>query len=42
MLQAYLGYLLGDGQGLLTQLGLAPLPASVDSMAKAQLSMITS
>ncbi len=40
LLQAYIGYLLGDGQQLLTQLNYAPLPASIDSMAKAQLSKI--
>jgi phosphate transport system substrate-binding protein len=28
MLKAYLGYLLGDGQKLLEQIGLAPLPSS--------------
>ncbi|MGD0705215.1 MAG: phosphate ABC transporter substrate-binding protein PstS [Trebonia sp.] len=42
LLQAYLGYLLGAGQSLLTPLNLAPLPSSIDSMAKAQLSQITS
>ena len=42
LLQAYLGYLLGAGQSLLTPLNLAPLPASIDAMAKAQLSQITS
>ena len=42
MLQAYLGYLLGDGQQLLSDLGYAPLPANIDTMAKAQLSQITS
>ncbi|MBV9451560.1 MAG: phosphate ABC transporter substrate-binding protein PstS [Streptosporangiaceae bacterium] len=42
LLKAYLGYLLGQGQSLLSQLNLAPLPASIDSMAKAQLSQITS
>jgi phosphate transport system substrate-binding protein len=42
LLQAYLGYLLGTGQSLLTPLGLAPLPSSIDSLAKAQLSKITS
>ena len=42
LLKAYLGYLLGQGQSLLTQLNLAPLPANIDSMAKAQLSQITS
>jgi phosphate transport system substrate-binding protein len=42
LLQAYLGYLLGAGQQLLTPLNLAPLPASIDAAAKAQLSQITS
>ena len=42
MLQAYLGYLLGDGQKLLTQLGYAPLPANIDQQAQAQLSKIGS
>jgi phosphate transport system substrate-binding protein len=42
MLKAYIGYLLGQGQSLLTQLGYAPLPSNIDSMAKAQLSQITS
>jgi phosphate transport system substrate-binding protein len=42
MLKAYLGYLLGDGQKLLDQLGYAPLPASLDQQAVAQLSKITS
>jgi phosphate transport system substrate-binding protein len=41
-LKAYIGYLLGDGQKLLTQLDLAPLPSSIDSAAVAQLSKITS
>jgi phosphate transport system substrate-binding protein len=41
MLKAYLGYLLGDGQKLLPSLNYAPLPANIDSMAKAQLSKIT-
>src|SRR5215468_10053033 len=40
MLKAYLGYLLGDGQKLLPQLGYAPLPSSMDSQAKAQLDKI--
>jgi phosphate transport system substrate-binding protein len=40
MLQAYIGYLLGAGQQLLPSLNYAPLPASIDSMAKAQLSKI--
>jgi phosphate transport system substrate-binding protein len=42
MLKAYIGYLLGPGQQLLPSLSYAPLPASIDSMAKAQLSKITS
>ena len=42
LLKAYLGYLLGQCQSLLTSLNLAPLPASIDSAAKAQLSKITS
>ena len=42
MLKAYIGYLLGDGQKLLTTLGYAPLPANLDSKAKAQLSKIGS
>ena len=42
MLKAYLGYLLGDGQKMLSQLGYAPLPANIDSKAVAQLSKITS
>ncbi len=42
MLKAYLGYLLGDGQKLLAQIGLAPLPSSLDQQAVAQLSKITS
>jgi phosphate transport system substrate-binding protein len=41
LLQAYLGYLLGAGQSLLTPLNLAPLPPAIDSAAKAQLSQIT-
>jgi phosphate transport system substrate-binding protein len=42
MLRAYLGYLLGDGQKLLSQLGYAPLPSNIDQQAVAQLSKITS
>ena len=42
MLKAYLGYLLGDGQKLLEQIGLAPLPTSLDQQAVAQLDKITS
>lgn len=40
LLQAYIGYLLGDGQKLLPSLNYASLPASIDQMAKAQLSKI--
>ena len=42
MLKAYIGYLIGDGQKLLEPLGYAPLPANIDSKAKAQLSKIGS
>jgi phosphate transport system substrate-binding protein len=42
LLKAYLGYLLGDGQKLLDQLGYAPLPSSLDQQAVAQLDKITS
>ena len=42
MLKAYIGYLVGSGQQLLTSLSYAPLPSSIDQMAKAQLSKITS
>jgi phosphate transport system substrate-binding protein len=42
LLKAYLGYLLGAGQQLLGSLGYAPLPSSLDQMAQAQLSQITS
>ncbi len=41
LLKAYLGYLLGAGQQLLTPLNLAPLPSSIDQAAVAQLSKIT-
>jgi phosphate transport system substrate-binding protein len=41
MLKAYLGYLLGPAQSTLPSLFYAPLPANIDSMAKAQLSQIT-
>ena len=41
-LKGYLGYLLGDGQKLLTELNYAPLPANIDKMAIAQLSKIGS
>jgi phosphate transport system substrate-binding protein len=40
MNKAYIGYLLGPGQQLLPSLGYAPLPASLDQMAVAQLSKI--
>ena len=42
LLKAYLGYLLGDGQKLLSEIGLAPLPSSIDQKAAAQLDKITS
>jgi phosphate transport system substrate-binding protein len=42
MLRAYVGYLLGDGQKLLSSLNYAPLPSSIDQKAKAQLSKIGS
>jgi phosphate transport system substrate-binding protein len=42
MLKAYIGYLLGPGQQLLTGLGYAPLPSGLDQKAKAQLSKIGS
>ena len=42
LLKAYFGYLLGAGQQLLNPLNLAPLPSSIDQMAVAQLSKITS
>jgi phosphate transport system substrate-binding protein len=41
-LKAYIGYLVGDGQKLLPELGYAPLPSSMDQKAKAQLSQIGS
>ena len=34
MLKAYVGYLVGDGQKLLPQIGYAPLPANIDQMAR--------
>jgi phosphate transport system substrate-binding protein len=40
LLQAYIGYLVGDGQQLLSNLGYAPLPANIDQQAKADLSKI--
>ncbi|HEY2305205.1 MAG TPA: phosphate ABC transporter substrate-binding protein PstS [Streptosporangiaceae bacterium] len=42
MLKAYIGYLVGDGQKLLPGLNYAPLPASIDQKAKAQLDKIGS
>jgi phosphate transport system substrate-binding protein len=43
LLKAYLGYLLGQqGQGLLSQLYLSPLPTALDQAAVAQLDKITS
>jgi phosphate transport system substrate-binding protein len=41
LLKAYIGYLVGNGQQLLSSLSYAPLPSSIDSMAVAQLSKIT-
>jgi phosphate transport system substrate-binding protein len=40
MVKAYIGYLLGPGQQLLSNLGYAPLPSNIDQMATAQLSKI--
>jgi phosphate transport system substrate-binding protein len=42
LIKAYLGYLLGAGQQLLTGLNLAPLPSAIDQAAVTQLSQITS
>jgi phosphate transport system substrate-binding protein len=42
LLKAYIGYLLGPGQQLLSGLNLAPLPTAIDSAAVAQLSKISS
>ena len=42
MLKAWIGYLIGDGQKLLPDLGFAPLPTSIAQMATAQLSKIGS
>ena len=42
LLKAYIGYLLGPAQKMLPGLSYAPLPANIDSQAKAQLSKITS
>jgi phosphate transport system substrate-binding protein len=42
LLKAYFSFLLGQqAQGMLSQIGLAPLPASIDQAAIAQLSKIT-
>jgi phosphate transport system substrate-binding protein len=41
MLKAYIGYLVGDGQSLLGNLGYAPLPSSLQQKTQAQLSKIT-
>jgi phosphate transport system substrate-binding protein len=41
LLKAYIGYLIGQGQSLLTTLYYAPLPSNIDASAKAQLSQIT-
>jgi phosphate transport system substrate-binding protein len=41
LLKAYLGYLLGAGQQLLSNLGYAQVPTSIDQQAQAQLSQIT-
>jgi phosphate transport system substrate-binding protein len=40
MLKAYVGYLIGPAQSTLGQLGYAPLPSKIDSMAKNQLNKI--
>jgi phosphate transport system substrate-binding protein len=42
LLKAWIGYLIGAGQQLLGSLGYAPLPSSLQQMAQAQLSQITS
>ncbi len=42
MLQAWVSYLVGPGQQLLSTLGFAPVPAKIDQMAKAQISKIGS
>jgi phosphate transport system substrate-binding protein len=42
MLQAYIGYLIGSGQQMLSGLGYAPLPSNIQQMAQAQLSKIGS
>jgi phosphate transport system substrate-binding protein len=40
MLKAYIGYLVGDGQKLLPDLGYAPLPSNIDQQAQAAVSKI--
>ena len=42
LLKAYIGYLVGDGQKLLPNLGYAPLPSNIDQQAKAALGKIGS
>jgi phosphate transport system substrate-binding protein len=42
LLQAWVGYLVGDGQQLLPPLNYAPLPSNLQSMAKAQVPKIGS
>ena len=42
LLKAWVSYLVGPGQQLLTNLGFAPVPASIDAKAKAQISKIGS
>jgi phosphate transport system substrate-binding protein len=42
MLKAWVGYLVGDGQKLLPELGYAPLPANLLSMTQAQVAKIGS
>jgi phosphate transport system substrate-binding protein len=42
LLKAYIGYLLGPQQSMLSALGYAPLPSHIDSMAKSQLNQLTS
>jgi phosphate transport system substrate-binding protein len=42
LLQAWIGYLIGSGQSLLSNLGYAPVPSNIDTMAKAQVSKIGS
>jgi len=42
MLKAYIGYLIGAGQAMLSNLGYAPLPTSLQQQAQAQLAKIGS